>query len=123
MTQPKQRLGRTGENYAAAQLEARGHRIIERNWRHELGEIDIITSHQDEIVFVEVRTRRGHLQRAIEAALASVDERKRERLVTLAQTYLAENDLSTAAWRIDVVAVAVRLGQASLEVIEDAVSW
>ena len=50
-------LGDRGERVAARYLGRRGHRIIARNYRCMAGEIDLICSHRDFIVFVEVKTR------------------------------------------------------------------
>jgi len=49
--------GQAGEQAVAAFLEARGHRVIERNWRGQGGEIDLITRCDDILHFVEVKTR------------------------------------------------------------------
>ncbi len=53
----KDDLGRQGEKYAAEYLTGAGYRILARNWRCPQGEIDLVTSLGDEIVFVEVKTR------------------------------------------------------------------
>ena len=50
-------LGRRGEQLAVDHLEARGMRVIERNWRCRLGEIDLVARDGDDTVFVEVKTR------------------------------------------------------------------
>ena len=53
----RQRLGSRGERAAARLLKRRHHRIIARNYRCPVGEIDLITADGDTIVFVEVKTR------------------------------------------------------------------
>ena len=58
----RQDIGRKGEEIACSLLEARGHRIIERNWRYSHLEIDIISINADGIHFVEVKTRRLSIQ-------------------------------------------------------------
>jgi len=50
-------LGKTGEHVAAAYLESKGYRILERNWRVGREEIDIIAKEGDYVVIVEVKTR------------------------------------------------------------------
>lgn len=50
-------LGRLGENKAAEYLQAKGYRIVERNWYFHHKEVDIIAFDGDIVVFVEVRTR------------------------------------------------------------------
>jgi putative endonuclease len=68
----KDELGRQGEEYAAQYLTDAGYRIVARNWRCPQGEIDLVASHGDEIVFVEVKTRSslrfGHPFEAITVA-------------------------------------------------------
>lgn len=55
----KQKFGRAGENFAAEILQLSGYEILERNYRCKDGEIDIIAQRDGEIVFIEVKTRRG----------------------------------------------------------------
>ena len=94
-------LGQWGENVAALHLEDKGLRIIERNWRCPLGEIDIVASDSEEYVFVEVKTRRG---RAMGAPEEGLTEKKARKLLKLAQRYLLDHDLDPD-WRVDLVAV------------------
>ncbi len=108
--------GQRGEAIAARVLEQIGYTIIERNWRCEQGELDIVARHREELVFVEVRSRADNL----EAALESVSPRKQRLLVALAQAYLAAHDLEDT-FRIDIAAVNLRTG--AVEVIEHAVGW
>ena len=58
-TEPVQRdaMGDRGENLAARHLQSRGYKIIARNFRCELGEIDIVARDGRTLVFVEVKTR------------------------------------------------------------------
>ena len=97
MIDERQRLGRAGEEVAARYLAGRGYAILERNRRSEGGEI----------VFVEVRARRGAA--APENALESVNAAKQQRLLDGAAAYLAEHpdaEGGDPAARIDVIAVA-----------------
>ncbi|HEY4685902.1 MAG TPA: YraN family protein, partial [Dehalococcoidia bacterium] len=55
----RRRFGDFGERVAASHLEAKGYRILERNWSVREGEIDLIASRGDDLIFVEVRSRRG----------------------------------------------------------------
>ena len=101
MTKIGKQLGSWGESVAAVHLEAKGFVIKEKNWRHQLGEIDIIAQDDTELVFVEVKTRRGNQLGSPEEGLTV---EKSRRLLLLAQAYLSENDMD-ADWRIDLVAV------------------
>ena len=110
MADPRHVLGAAGEAQAAAYLEARGYRVLERNLRYPVGEIDIIArTPEGVLVFVEVRTRRGAGGRT--AALESVDGRKRRRVAEAAAAYLAEHEEDAPCGvRIDVIAVSAGAG-------------
>jgi putative endonuclease len=124
MSDARQRFGERGERAAAAWLRRAGYTVLARNWRHrELGELDIVARHGDEIVFVEVRARRGTLEQAMSAALESITERKRARLIALAQAYLDAHDLAGVRWRVDVAAVASAGGTLAIRIIPNALEW
>lgn len=53
----RQKIGQMGETLAALYLQNRGYRIVERNFRTRVGEIDLIAAIRDEVHFVEVKTR------------------------------------------------------------------
>jgi putative endonuclease len=101
MSDERQRLGVWGESVAALHLEAKGYHIVARNWRCAQGEIDLIAQAGEELLFVEVKTRRGKEMGSPEEALTPAKQKK---LMKLAQIYVAENDLDVD-WRIDLVAV------------------
>ncbi|MBN1202367.1 MAG: YraN family protein [Anaerolineae bacterium] len=124
MTGHRQTLGQRAETLVTSRLQRAGYTILARNWRHgTLGELDIVARQDDEIVFVEVRARRGPLHAAVEQALASVDARKQARLVALAEAYLSAHDMHNTACRIDVAAVGCQDGKLVVEVIKNAVGW
>ncbi|OIQ59842.1 hypothetical protein MOTE_10980 [Moorella thermoacetica] len=102
MSMTRRRRGQIGEAAAAALLEGEGYRILERNYRCPLGEIDIIAAQDKEIVFIEVRTRSS---RTFGTPQESVDGRKRMRLRRLAAYYLGSRGLAGWSCRFDVVAV------------------
>ncbi|CAN5192148.1 YraN family protein [soil metagenome] len=105
MAQARTRLGRTGETLAARHLQARGWRIVARNWRCATrdvrGEVDIIAWDGATLVFCEVKTRRDT---AAGGPFAAVTPRKRARLRGLAASYLATAG-ARAQVRFDVVGV------------------
>ena len=103
MSDHRRQLGEWGESVAAVHLEAKGITIVDRNWRTVYGEIDLVAQDGDELVFVEVKTRRGSQMGTPEEALT---KEKSERLRQLAQLYLAENELERD-WRIDLVAIEI----------------
>lgn len=120
VSQARHRLGALGERLAALHLEAKGYRILARNYRCRLGEIDIVAERDGCLTFVEVRTRRGQ---ALGTPQESVTAAKQARLRALAQSYCQEHGLEGAHQRIDVVAVALsaRGRLLRLEHIEGAV--
>jgi len=96
-------LGDVGERVAAAHLEAKGYRIIERNFRVAEGEIDLVARQRDVLVFVEVRTRRGG---ASGMAALSVGPRKSAQLLRAAGWYVERHpQAADHPLRIDVVTV------------------
>ena len=93
--------GRTGEWRAALALFVKGYRIVGRNFRTRLGEIDIIARKGDLIVFVEVKARPD----AAEAADAVTFEAQR-RIANAAELWIARQpDSGRLSWRFDIVAV------------------
>lgn len=104
MPSARRRLGDLGERIALAHLRAHGYAILAQNWRIAIGEIDLVAREGDQVVFVEVRTRRG----AAPTPEESVSPAKQQRLIALAYSYLAEHSLpDSTPWRIDVIAVRV----------------
>jgi putative endonuclease len=98
----RQGLGRTGEHLAADALAERGYRILERNFRCRHGEIDLVAEQEQDLVFVEVKTRRGTLYGRPEEAVTLSKQRK---IVEVASYYLDLHSCPERSWRIDVVAV------------------
>ena len=96
----RQQLGKLGEAAAAAYLEDRGHRILERNARAGGVEIDLIVERGGTVVFVEVKTRRS---RAFGAPEEAVDARKQKRIVRGAAAWLRERDRRPRRVRFDVI--------------------
>jgi putative endonuclease len=95
-------LGNFGERVAASHLEAKGYAILERNWSAPEGEIDIIAAKPDEIIFVEVRSRRG---RTFGTPEESITGRKAAHVRAAAAAYLMEHPDAPETQRIDVIAL------------------
>jgi len=77
--------GARAEDLCAGLLRAAGLRIVERNWRCRLGEIDLIAEERGLLVFAEVRMRTGP---GFGGAGESVTAAKRSRLIAAARLYL-----------------------------------
>lgn len=80
-----QELGREAEAEAARLLEGLGYTILERGWRHPLGQIDLIAKDGDTVVFVEVKARTS---RAFGTPEEGLTERQKRRLQRAASMYL-----------------------------------
>jgi putative endonuclease len=102
MPDRRRALGQLGEDLATQHLQGLGYVILERNYRCECGEVDIVAQDHGRLAFVEVRARRGT---AFGTPEESVTPRKQRRLATVARNYLEEKGLRDVAWGIDVVAV------------------
>ena len=101
MASSRSSLGARGEATARAFLERQGYAIQATNYRCPWGEIDIVASQGEVLVFVEVRSRRGS---ALGSPEESVTSSKRRHLIATAQHYLQEHG-GFSQWRIDLVAV------------------
>ena len=95
------KLGRLGENIAKKFLRQKGFIIIALNWRHLHYEIDIISKHQNVLVFVEVKTRSTYRYGFPDA---SIDDKKENRLREAAEIYIEQKDLHNEI-RFDIVSV------------------
>jgi putative endonuclease len=78
-------LGRVGENAAAAHMERLGYEIVARNHRTRHGELDLICFGHGALVFVEVKTRRGH-----GSPWDALGPQKQARVRRMAASYLVE---------------------------------
>jgi putative endonuclease len=95
-------LGNFGERVAASHLEAKGYEILERNWRTREGEIDLIASRAQELIFVEVRSRRG---RTFGTPEESITGRKADHVRAAAAAYLMQHPDAPPNQRVDVIAL------------------
>lgn len=109
--------GQEGEAVAARHLKKCGYKILERNYRNSIGEIDIIASDSDTIVFVEVKTRRN--DRFGDPKWA-VTFRKQQKISMVALSYLKEFRMSDRKARFDVVTVTEDLKKPTVEIIKNA---
>lgn len=97
-------IGQRGEDAAAAYLERSGMTIVNRNWRCKAGEVDIVALDGEEIVFIEVKTRRSAATGSPEEAVSAS---KQKRYARLARSYLQETGLLEVGVRFDVIAIQV----------------
>jgi len=108
MPSEKRKTGDLGEGIAAKYLKKNGYKIIERNYRKNWGEIDIVAQKDDCLIFVEVKTRERAANRLASSHFPeeNVNWQKQEKLIRTAETYLLEKNYpDETAWQIDVIAV------------------
>ena len=117
MTGSRQLWGIQGEAWAAMALEKMGYKILVRNYRSPLGEIDLIARQGHELVFVEVKLRRGHSYGQPQEAITW---KKQRHLVQTAQYYLKQQRLEAVPYRFDVVAISLEGAEPRLEIIPNA---
>ncbi len=98
-------LGATGERLAQAFLEGLGYRFVDRNWHCASGELDLIMLDGEELVFVEVKTRRGEASGRAEEA---VSPSKVTKLLAAAEWFISEQpEHQERVWRCDLVAITM----------------
>ena len=114
---PRQSLGKRGEDLACAELARRGYAVLARRYRTRFGEIDIIARDNDFTVFVEVKTRTGDEFGGGAAAVTSWKQRK---ITQMAIDYLSRHDLHDTPCRFDVVVVDLAGESACVEVYAHA---
>lgn len=111
-------LGTVGEAAAERWYVGRGYRVIARNWRCRLGELDLVLARGSTLVVCEVKARRGF---RYGGGWQAVDTRKRAKLRAVAEAFLAGSRVEVAAVRFDVASVALAPdGSARVEVFQDA---
>jgi putative endonuclease len=98
----KRLLGQRGEAIAARHLTGLGMEVIDRNWRCDAGEIDLVLRDGRVLVVCEVKTRTSI---AYGAPLEAIDQRKLDRLRRLAARWLRVHDCHPDDVRIDMVGV------------------
>jgi putative endonuclease len=110
-------LGRYGEDVAARHLVEHGIVVLERNWRCDAGEIDIIGREGSTLVICEVKTRRGL---GYGTPIEAVTPMKAARLRRLAARWLAERPDRPTQVRFDVIGVLQQgSGAARVEHVRD----
>jgi putative endonuclease len=104
----KDALGRQGEDVAASYLVDQGFTVVERNWRCEHGELDLIGVDGRDTVFVEVKTRSST---AFGHPFEAISDAKLARLRRLASAWCdAQTGARPGIIRIDIVSVLIRDG-------------
>jgi putative endonuclease len=110
-------IGSRGEDAAADVYRRRGFRIVARNWRCRLGELDLVVQRRGVVVFCEVKARR---ESVFGSGFEAVTWRKQAKLRALAEAFLQAIGSHPQAIRFDVASVSVRGARSTVELFEDA---
>ena len=108
MSDARKNLGQQGEQAAAQWLEDKGYQVVARNYRSRLGEIDLVATQGEYLVFIEVKTRQTGSD-ALHPSMA-VNARKQAKIRQVAEQFLLEAEQTQAHWqglqpRFDVVSL------------------
>ena len=110
-------LGKTGEELAASLLKENGYKILARNFKTKIGEIDIIARDKDTISFVEVKTRHSDKFGLPQEAISRPKQRQ---ISKAALAYLKYNNLLNKKARFDVVSILFSGKEPKMDLIKDA---
>ena len=117
MQNKPQKFGVQGENLAVWYLKNNGYKIIEQNYRNQMGEIDIIAKEKKTIVFVEVKSRRSIRYGNPKWA---VTPKKQRTISMVALSYLKATNQTDARARFDVVAITSNQDEPQIEIVKNA---
>ncbi len=98
----KKLLGRVGEKKAEDFLKSKGYKILERNYKTHIGELDIIAEDKGVIVFIEVKLRSNY---DYGSGAEAVNAKKQEKYFKVATEYLIRNNKMDEPCRFDVVEI------------------
>lgn len=120
MSKTNLELGKRGEEQAAGFLKNNGYRILERNYKNKLGEIDIIAKDNKTLCFIEVKSRTDYKFGYPKEAITYFKQRQ---LNKVALSYLKQYNLFHIPARFDVVSVVFgNQDKTDIELIKDAFS-
>ena len=109
-------FGKQGEQLAEQFLINKGYSIIARNYHFGKGEIDLITTHQDILAFIEVRARKDE---EIIRVTDTIRKKKKRLLLKTANHFVDEKDIDLEC-RFDVITL-IGYGKPTIEHIEEAI--
>jgi putative endonuclease len=109
-------IGKEGENQAVQYLRTKGYVIRDRNWHYHRNELDIIAETPNELVVIEVKTRKNEAFGNPEEA---VDNRKIRRIITASQHYIQKYKIDKPT-RFDIIAILAKENIFEIKHIKDA---
>ena len=104
MSQSNLQTGKVGEEIAKKYLEEKGYKIVEQNYKTKYAEIDLVAKKGKELIFVEVRTKKGENYGTPEE---TIDKRKLRKIWGNARAYTAWKKWQ-GPYRVDAVCVVLR---------------
>jgi putative endonuclease len=111
-------LWRGSEEAVWQAYRRRGYRLVARNWRCRLGELDLVVAREELTAFCEVKARAGP---ALGGPHESVTATKQRKIRALAETFIGARRLPAARYRFDVASVIVSpAGGSNVYIYEDA---
>jgi putative endonuclease len=97
----RRRLGAAGEQLAERHLARAGYRVLDRNFRTRIGELDLVATNATTLVFCEVKCRVGGGDSGPPTPLEAVGPQKRRRLRRMAREWLASRAPRLGGWQGD----------------------
>lgn len=114
-------FGAFGESLAVEYLSKNGYKVLERNFRCRIGEIDIIAIQEDTVAFIEVKTRSSE---KFGMPSEAVSLTKQNRMVKTALYYMQKNKLLDHMCRFDVIEIIVDEDNSKrINLIQDAFQY
>ncbi len=117
MSKERISLGNKGERLAEDLLKENGYKILYRNYRTKLGEIDIIARDKETVCFIEVKTRSSD---SFGYGSEAVLKTKQRQIAKAALSFLKEKGLLDKKARFDVVSLDCSSSEPKLDLIKDA---
>jgi putative endonuclease len=113
----RERVWREGEEAARRTYIERGYRLLARNWRCPLGELDLVLARDGVVVFCEVKARRPS---ALGGPFEAVTPAKQRKIRALAQAFCSSERPAAQRYRFDVASVSVTGREVDVHLFEDA---
>ncbi len=110
-------LGKLGEEAAVGLLKDNGYKILQKNYKTKLGEIDIIAKDKDTICFIEVKTRQTD---RFGSPCEAISKFKQRQISKAALTFLKEKNILDKKARFDIVSIIYSKEKPKLDLIRDA---
>ena len=109
-------LGQKGEDIAVNHLITNGYEILNRNYRFKHSEIDIICEKENQLIVVEVKTRKTAV---FGEPYLAVSRGKQRQIIKVANKYIEENEINLNV-RMDVISIVLNQYRLKIEHIQNA---